>query len=402
RSDDDYAHDLFGIGVCVFICNERRQQAGAAMNGVMLQITPRWRCRVFEFLRSCVSSAPNTMLTAAVIALTLSTLPALIHWLLLDAIWSGTSAKDCVGHDAACWIFIRAHAGQLLYGSYPAGQRWRLAAAAVIGIATAVAAGSSTRRLSVLSIGLMLIACSIAVGILMVGGLTGLPFVATSLWGGILLTVVIAAWTIVTALPLGLLLALARQSELPIISAIAGAFIDTLRGLPLVGLLFLVIVMFPLFVPPGFQIDKLARTLLAFTMFNAANFAEVFRGGLQAVHRSQIEGGYSLGLPKWRVIALIVVPQVISVSVPGVINICISIVKETTIVLILGLFDIVGVLQAGIADPDWLMSQNVRTTAYVFASLVFWPICFLLSRYGRAIERRQPMTSGVSGAGLVN
>ena len=372
------------------------------MNGAMLQITPRWRRRVLEFLRSCVSSAPNTMLTAAVIALTLSTLPALVHWLLLDAVWSGTSAKDCVGHDAACWIFIRAHAGQLLYGSYPAGQRWRLAAAAVIGIATAVAAGSSTRRLSVLSIGLMLIAGSIAVGILMVGGITGLPFVATSLWGGILLTVVIAAWTIVTALPLGLLLALARQSELPIISAIAGAFIDTLRGLPLVGLLFLVIVMFPLFVPPGFQIDKLARTLLAFTLFNAANFAEVFRGGLQAVHRSQIEGGYSLGLPKWRVIALIVVPQVISVSVPGVINICISIVKETTIVLILGLFDLVGVLQAGIADPDWLMSQNVRTTAYVFAGLVFWPICFLLSRYGRAIERRQPMTSGVSGAGLVN
>ena len=372
------------------------------MNGAMLQITPRWRRRVLEFLRSCVSSAPNTMLTAAVIALTLSTLPALVHWLLLDAVWSGTSAKDCVGHDAACWIFIRAHAGQLLYGSYPAGQRWRLAAAAVIGIATAVAAGSSTRRLSVLSIGLMLIAGSIAVGILMVGGITGLPFVATSLWGGILLTVVIAAWTIVTALPLGLLLALARQSELPIISAIAGAFIDTLRGLPLVGLLFLVIVMFPLFVPPGFQTDKLVRTLLAFTLFNAANFAEVFRGGLQAVHRSQIEGGYSLGLPKWRVIALIVVPQVISVSVPGVINICISIVKETTIVLILGLFDIVGVLQAGIADPDWLMSQNVRTTAYVFAGLVFWPICFLLSRYGRAIERRQPMTSGVSGAGLVN
>ena len=372
------------------------------MNGAMLEMTPRWRRRVLDFLRSCVSSPLNAVLAAAVIALALWTLPALVHWLLLDAVWSGTSAKDCVGHDAACWIFLRAHAGQLLYGSYPADQRWRLAAAAVVGIATAVAVGSSTRRLSVLSIGLMLIAGSIAVGILMVGGIAGLPFVPTSLWGGILLTVVIAAWTIVTALPLGLLLALARQSELPIISAIAGAFIDTLRGLPLVGLLFLVIVMFPLFVPPGFQTDKLVRALLAFTLFNAANFAEVFRGGLQAIHRSQIEGGYSLGLPKWRVTALIVVPQVISVSVPGVINICISIVKETTIVLILGLFDLVGVLQAGIADPDWLMSQNVRTTAYVFASLVFWPICFLLSRYGRAIERRQPMTSGVSGAGLIN
>ena len=358
------------------------------MNGVMLPTTPRWQRRALDFLRSCVSSPLSALLTAAVIALALWALPGLVHWLLLDAVWSGTSAKDCVGHDGACWIFLRAHAGQLLYGSYPAGQRWRIAAATVIGIATAVAAGSSTRRLGVLSIGLMLIAGSIAIGILMVGGVAGLPYVATSLWGGILLTVVIAAWTIVTALPLGLLLALARQSELPIISAIASAFIDTIRGLPLVGLLFLVIVMFPLFVPRGFETDKLVRALLAFTLFNAANFAEVFRGGLQAIHRSQIEGGYSLGLPKWRVTALIVVPQAISISIPGVINICIAIVKETTIVLILGLFDFVGVLQAGIADPDWLIAQSVRTTAYVFAALVFWPICFSLSRFGLAIERR--------------
>jgi general L-amino acid transport system permease protein len=372
------------------------------MNGVMLPTPPRWQHRALDFLRSCVSSPLNALLTAAVVALALWALPGLVHWLLLDAVWSGTSAKDCVGHDGACWIFLRAHAGQSLYGSYPVGQRWRIAVAAVIGIATAVAAGASTRRLGVLSIGLMLIAGSIAIGILMVGGVAGLPYVATSLWGGIMLTVVIAAWTIVTALPLGLLLALARQSELPIISAIAGALIDTVRGLPLVGLLFLVIVMFPLFVPHGFQTDKLVRALLAFTLFNAANFAEVFRGGLQAIHRSQIEGGYSLGLPKWRVTALIVVPQVISISIPGMINICIAIVKETTIVLILGLFDFVGVLQAGIADPDWLIAQSVRTTAYVFAALVFWPICFSLSRFGLAIERRQPMTSGVSGAGLIN
>jgi len=372
------------------------------MSAARPQMTQRWQRRVLDFLRSCVSTPFNALLTAAVVALAFWALPGLIHWLLLDAVWSGTSVKDCVGHDGACWIFLRAHAGQLIYGSYPEGQRWRLVAAAVVGLATIAAAGASTRRVGILSTGAMLLAGSIAIGILMVGGVAGLPYVATSLWGGILLTIVIAAWTIVTAPPLGLLLALARQSELPIVSAIAGAFIDTLRGLPLVGLLFLVIVMFPLFVPRGFETDKLMRALLAFTLFNAANFAEVFRGALQAIHRSQIEGGYSLGLPRWRVTALIVVPQVISVSIPGVINICIAIVKETTIVLILGLFDFVGVLQAGIADPDWLASQSVRTTAYVFAALVFWPICFTLSRIGLAIERRQPMTSGSSGASLVN
>ncbi|MGN6572538.1 MAG: amino acid ABC transporter permease [Pseudolabrys sp.] len=372
------------------------------MSGAIGKKVVHWRGRMLGFLRSCVSSPLNALLTAAVVALALWALPGLVHWLLVDAVWTGTSAKDCVGHDGACWIFLRAHGGQLLYGSYPEGQRWRLVVAAFVGIAAAVAAGSGTRRLGALWIGAILIAGSVAIGVLMTGGILGLPYVPTSQWGGILLTIVIAAWTIVTALPLGLLLALARQSKLPVISAIAGALIDTVRGLPLVGLLFLVIVMFPLFVPRGFETDKLVRALLAFTIFNAANSAEVFRGGLQAIHRSQIEGGYSLGLPGWRVTALIVVPQVISVSIPGLINICIAIAKETTIVLLLGLFDFVGVLQAGIADPDWLMSQSVRTTAYVFAALVFWPICFSLSRFGRAIERRQPMASGASGASLIN
>ena len=370
------------------------------MSGRFVQHAALWRARIAVFLYSCVSSPLNALLTAAVIALMLWALPGLMHWLLIDAVWSGSSAKDCVGHDGACWIFLRAHAGQLLYGSYPEGQRWRLAIAAIIGIATIAAAGAGWRHLSVKWTGLMLIAGAIAIGILMSGGIAGLPYVPTSLWGGILPTIVIAAWTIVTALPLGLLLALARQSELPIISAIAGALIDTVRGLPLVGLLFLVIVMFPLFVPRGFESDKLVRALLAFTIFNAANSAEVFRGGLQAIHRSQIEGGYSLGLTGWRVTALIVVPQVISVSIPGLINVCIAIAKETTIVLLLGLFDFVGVLQAGIADPDWLSSPSVRTTAYVFAAIVFWPICFSLSRIGRAIERRQPM--GTGGASHIN
>jgi general L-amino acid transport system permease protein len=370
------------------------------MSAALPLARPNWRRRALDFARSCVSSPLNAMLTAVVVALVLWALPGLLRWLLLDAVWSGTSGRDCVGHDAACWIFLRAHTDQLLYGSYPAGERWRLAAAAVVGIAAAAGAGWGRQRLGLLAAGLILVVGSIAIGMLMVGNVAGLPYVPTSRWGGVLLTIVIAAWTIVTALPIGLLLALARQSELPVISAIAGTFIDLVRSLPLVGLLFLVIVLFPLFVPPGVEADKLMRALIAFTIFNAANFAEVFRGGLQAIHRNQIEGGYSLGLSKWRVTGLVVIPQVIAVSMPGVINISIAIVKETTIVLILGLFDLVGVLQSGIADPEWLMSETVRTTAYVFAGGVFWAICFSLSRYGLAIERRLPMTIG-RGAGFV-
>jgi len=371
------------------------------MTGAAPQVRPDYRRRTLDFLRSCVSSPLNMVLTAAVVIMALVAIPGLVRWLLVEAVWTGTSGKDCIGHDGACWIFLRAHADQLLYGSYPAGERWRLAAAACIGIATVVAIGAGRRQLRLVSIVVMLVAASIVIGVLMVGGVEGLPYVPTSRWGGILLTVVIATWTIVTALPIGLLLALARQSELPVISVIAATFIDLARSLPLVGLLFLLIVMFPLFVPPGVEADKLIRALIAFTIFNAANFAEVFRGGLQAIHRSQIEGGYSLGLPKWRVTALVVIPQVVAVSLPGVINIAIAIVKETTIVLILGLFDFIGVLQSGMSDPEWLMSESVRTTAYVFASMVFWAICFSLSRYGVAIERRLSRTGAGRGAGFV-
>jgi general L-amino acid transport system permease protein len=246
------------------------------------------------------------------------------------------------------------------------------------------------RQLRVSTNALMLIAAALAIGILMVGGVFGLRYVPTTLWGGVLLTIVIASWTIATALPFGLLLALARRSELPVISATAAAFIDLVRSMPLLGLLFLMIVMFPLFVPPGFETDKLMRALIAFTIFNAASFAEVFRGGLQAVSNDQVEGGLSLGLRRWRVTASIVVPQAIAVSVPALVNICIAIVKETTVVLILGLFDFIGVLQAGTADPEWLMAESVRTTAYVFAAFVYWAICFALSRYSLALERGLP------------
>jgi general L-amino acid transport system permease protein len=258
----------------------------------------------------------------------------------------------------------------------------------------------SYHRLRVTTAAAMLAAGALAIGILMVGGTAGLRYVPTSLWGGVLLTVVIAAWTIATALPLGLMLALARRSELPVISAVAASVIDIVRSLPLVGLLFLMIVMFPLFVPPGVETDRLMRALVAFTIFNAASFAEVFRGGLQAVPDGQIEGGRSLGLAKWRVTALVVVPQAVAVSVPGLVNICIAIIKETTIVLILGLFDVVGVLQSGMADPDWLMAESVRTTAYVFAAFVFWVICFSLSRYSLALERRLPTAKATQDARL--
>jgi general L-amino acid transport system permease protein len=357
---------------------------------------PSFAERMRGFLRSCFSSPSNTALTVALIAIAVWALPWLVRWLFTDAIWTGSSGRDCAGHDAACWIFLQARAEQLLYGDYPAGERWRLVAAAILGVASVGSVAALHRMLRVTTMALILAIGATGIGVLMAGGVAGLRYVSTGLWGGAALTIIIASWTIVTALPLGLLLALARRSELPIISAIAATLIDLVRSLPLVGLLFLSIVIFPLFVPPGFEVDKLMRALIAFTVFNAASFAEVFRGGLQAIPDGQIEGGRSLGLPRWRVTALIVVPQVLAISVPAVVNVCIAIIKETTIVLILGLFDFIGVLQAGMADPNWLMAENVRTTAYVFAAFVFWVICFSLSRYSMSLERRLPAKAGAS------
>ena len=203
-----------------------------------------------------------------------------------------------------------------------------------------------------------------------------------------MLTIVIAAWTIATAIPLGLLLALGRRSQLPVIAYACATFIELWRSLPLIGVLFLAVVMFPLFVPQGFESDKLVRALIAFTLFNAAIFAEVFRGGLQAIPHGQHEAARSLGLGYWRTTALVVLPQVLRIVMPGMINTCVSIIKETTVVLIIGLVEFLAVLQIAFADPEWLIGDQVRCTGYLFAALVFWSLCFALSRYSAQLDRR--------------
>jgi general L-amino acid transport system permease protein len=161
-----------------------------------------------------------------------------------------------------------------------------------------------------------------------------------------------------------------------------------MRGLPLIGVLFFAIVMFPFFVPPGVEIDKLLRALIAFTMFDAAVLAEVFRGGLQAVPSAQGEAAIALGLRHWQAMLLVVIPQAVTNALPGIVNVCVVVVKETVIVLIVGLFDFLYILQNGVIDPDWLVGDQIRATAYLFAGLVFWTICFSISRYGAHLENR--------------
>jgi general L-amino acid transport system permease protein len=343
------------------------------------------------FLRSCVATPFNGALSIVTLLLIGWLLKDVLSWAVFDAVWSGNSPRACEGHDAACWVFIRLRFEQLLYGPYPASERWRAAVVAMlavltIGLMVLPASGTGGRRL----IGLVaLCLLPFIAAPLLAGGFAGLKPVPTTDWGGIMLTFLIATWTIATSIPLGLLLALGRRSELPVISYTCATFIELWRSLPLIGVLFLAVVMFPLFVPQGFESDKLARALIAFTLFNAAIFAEVFRGGLQAIPHGQHEAARSLGLGYWRTTRLVVLPQVIRIVMPGMVNTCVSIIKETTVVLIIGLVEFLAVLQIAFGDPEWLIGDQVRSSGYLFGALVFWSLCFGLSRYSVRLDRRR-------------
>lgn len=350
--------------------------------------------RITLLLRNCVSSPLNVAITAAIILWLVNTVPHFVNWAIVDAVWSGGSPRVCAGVDGACWLFIRSYGSQILYGNYPRPDQWRVVVCAAALIACLVALALPWRHHNTW-IAMALAGCfPVFTGVLLLGGVLGLSPVPTTQWGGMLLTAVIAAWTIASALPLGLALALARRSKLPVLSRLAIFYIDVVRGLPIVGILFLAIVLFPLFVPPGVEVNVLIRVLLAFTLFNGANMAEVFRSGIQAVPKGQYEAATALGLGYWRTMGLVIIPQTFRAALPGIINVSISIMKETTIVLMAGMFDFLGVLQNALIDPQWLIGDQIRQTAYFFAGLVFFVVCFSLSRYSARIERRL----GASGA----
>jgi general L-amino acid transport system permease protein len=345
------------------------------------------RAGLTGFLRSCISTPLNLVLTLVVLVGFAATIPSFLEWAVFDAVWSGSSGQSCAGTTAACWLFVRLHSDVILFGRYPPAEHWRVELAGALGlISVLVILLPGVRRKLELAATLLLIYPVVA-GILLCGGIFGLAPVSTSLWGGLMLTMVVAAWTIVTAVPFGLLLALGRRSRMPVMALLSAGYIDIVRGLPLVGVLFLAVVLLPVFMPPGLEINNLVSALVAFALFNAATLAEVFRGGLQAVPRHQYEGGAALGLSHGQGLVLVVIPQAISAALPGIVNVCVEIVKETTLILIVGLLDLLGVLQSAITDPAWLVSDQVRKTAYFFAGLVFWTLCFSLSRYSSRIER---------------
>lgn len=229
--------------------------------------------------------------------------------------------------------------------------------------------------------------CAVLAVLVLVTADFGLVPVETQQWGGLLVTLVVAVTGIVASLPLGILLALGRRSKMPVVRLFSVIFIEVWRGVPLITVLFMASIMLPLFMPEGTNFDKLLRALVGTALFTAAYMAENVRGGLQAIPKGQYEAAQALGLSFWKMMNLIVLPQALKISIPAIVNSCISLFKDTTLVLIIGLFDLLGIVNATFSDPKWVSPQT-GTTGYFVAALMFWVFCFAMSRYSIFMERR--------------
>jgi general L-amino acid transport system permease protein len=308
----------------------------------------------------------------------------LVQWAVLDADFRGETREDCTG-GGACWVFVRARFGQFMYGFYPVDERWRVNVAVLLLIGASVPLFVPRFRSK------MALGCALLCGYPVVafalfhGGVLGLAVVETPLWGGLFLTLVIAGVGIAASLPLGILLALGRRSDMPVVRVVCIAFIEGMRGVPLITILFMASVMLPLFLPEGMNFDKLLRALVGIALFWAAYMAEVVRGGLQAIGKGQYEAAQALGLNYAKMMALIILPQALRLVIPGIVNTLISLFKDSTLVLIIGLFDLLGIVQSALTDASWI---GFATEGYVFAGFCFWVFCFGMSRYSMRIERK--------------
>jgi general L-amino acid transport system permease protein len=326
----------------------------------------------------------NTVLTLVSVYLIYLIIPPLLDWALFNANWVGTTQADCT-KEGACWVFIHQRFGQFMYGYYPAEFRWRVDLTvwlAILGVAPLFIA--KVPKKGFYGLGFIIVYPVIAY-LLLHGGAFGLETVATSQWGGLMLTLVIAVVGIAGALPLGILLALGRRSNMPAVKVVCVTFIEFWRGVPLITVLFMSSVMLPLFLPEGMNFDKLLRALIGVILFQSAYVAEVVRGGMQAIPKGQYEAAAAMALGYWRTMGLVILPQALKMVIPGLVNTLIALFKDTSLVIIIGLFDLLNSVKQASADPKWL---GMATEGYVFAALVFWVFCFGMSRYSMHLERK--------------
>ncbi len=340
--------------------------------------------------RNLFSSTTNIVITALTMYLLYVIIPPMMNWLFLDAVFVAESRDDCRAIAAAagdelgaCWAFIGKRFQIFVYGFYPAAERWRVNIAFILMLAALIPVlfDNIPNRKYALWFSL---AAPVIIGWLLLGGM-GLTPVSTDKFGGFMLTLVIGITGIVGSLPIGIALALGRQSDMPALRMVCVAFIEFIRGVPLITLLFVASTMLNYFLPPGTTFDLLLRVLIMVTLFASAYLAEVIRGGLQAIPKGQIEAADSMGLKYWQSMRLIILPQAMKISIPGIVNTFIGLYKDSTLVIIIGLFDPLGMGRASLADTKW---QGLSTEIYVFVAIFFFVSCFAMARYSLYLEKK--------------
>jgi general L-amino acid transport system permease protein len=323
----------------------------------------------------------NSLLTVFVLMLLWQLVPPFFRWAFIDSVWN-TPAEACRDIDGACWSIIPRNISFILFGFFPDGEQWRpgLAMALMLGLVIF----SRNRKHWKKSLGVYWTIGLIVMGTLMYGGVFGMQVVETARWSGLPLTFMLALFGMVAAYPLGVFLALGRQSRMPAIKTLCVVYIEMIRGVPLISLLFMSSVMFPLFLPEGVTIDKVLRAQVAIILFTAAYIAEVVRGGLQAMPRGQFEAADSIGLNYNQTMRLIILPQALKIVIPPSVGILLSAFKDTSLVVIIALYDVLKTTKVTLSNPKW---TGYSTEAYIFLAVLYFICCYAMSNYSRKLEK---------------
>jgi len=323
----------------------------------------------------------NSLLSVVALLILWKTLIPFVQWAFIDSLWLSTG-KECQAADGACWSVITANIRFVLFGFYPYDLQWRpgLAIFFLVGLLLI----SQYRRFWGKALAYCWIAGLVIMGLLLKGGIFGLTSVESTQWGGLPLTLLLSVFGLTAAYPLGIGLALGRQSRMPAIKALCVVYIELIRGVPLISLLFMSSVVFPLFLPEGVTINSILRAQVAIILFTAAYIAEVVRGGLQGMNKGQYEAADALGLNYFQTMRLIILPQALKIVIPPSVSILISAFKDTSLVVIIALYDLLKTTQSTLQDPRWM---GFSAEAYIFIALIYFICCFYLSNFSRKLER---------------
>ena len=323
----------------------------------------------------------NSILTILIVGVLLHLIPQFVRWAFIDSVWY-TTGKECHQAAGACWSVVTRNIRFNVFGYYPNDQHWRPLLAMIILVGMLVYSRDWKKWSR--KLGYLWLFALFVMGLLMKGGLFGLESVETTKWSGLPLTMLLSFFGILASYPLGVLLALGRRSKMPVIKSLCVVYIELIRGVPLITMLFMSSVIFPLFLPEGVTIDKVLRAQVAIILFTAAYIAEVVRGGLQAIDKGQYEAAESLGLNYYQKMRLIILPQALKIVIPPSVGILISAFKDTSLVVIIALYDILNTTKSILTDPEW---TGFGTEAYIFIALVYYICCFSMSQYSRRIEK---------------